>query len=161
MDKKQVKPIEVQLQLLKVQEIGCSINTNILSPENKFDPRNLKIDFGINIKLNLEEEIFILTVMVKYNYDIKGVSNNVLELTSENQFKVLDLKNLIIIKSNGDFEDKANLLPTLLGLSISTIRGMLVVKTAGTILANPPLPIVNPTEILKSIVNINQKKQNP
>lgn len=153
MDKSQNKPIEVKLQLLKVQEIGCSINTNVLASVKNFDFNKIKMEFGFKSSYILKENFFNLSVLVKYHYNINNESTLLLELLTENHFKILNLENLIEENKNKTFKDKAKLIPILFGISVNTLRGMLVVKTAGTILGNFPLPLVNTNEILKSLIN--------
>ncbi|MBU0764979.1 MAG: hypothetical protein KJ607_09110, partial [Bacteroidetes bacterium] len=56
------------------------------------------------------------------------------------------------IKYNGDqvnIED--GLLTTLISITIGTARGMLALKTAGTVLNKYPLPLINPLDILQQL----------
>ena len=158
MDKLQHKPIEVQFQYAKIQEVGCSFDSSVLPSLEDFDYKKLNIEFGFKLELEEKENILILGLLVKYFYDGNNEQNKVLELITENHFRIIDLPKIIEVKENNEFLDKANILPTLIGLSISTLRGMLFIKTAGTVLANPPLPVINPTEILQSLITKSQKK---
>lgn len=42
--------------------------------------------------------------------------------------------------------DKVQIMPTLIGIAFSGMRGMVAIRTAGTPLEQYPLPIINPKE---------------
>jgi hypothetical protein len=69
---------------------------------------------------------------------------------SEYWFNIPNLEEAVFIKGD-NVQDKVGVLPTLLGICFSTARGMITVRTSGTILDDFPLPIINPTEVLGSM----------
>ncbi len=141
------KEYQLEFKLNKVLETGYFADLEYLE-SHAFDGDLMKIEFGFKIDIQKQNKVLVLHLLTKYTYPIDGVDAKILELTSANYFEIKNLNDVISIEENR-FTDKANILPTLLGISIGTIRGIMVVKTAGTALANYPLPIVSPADILK------------
>ena len=146
---KKEEQIQIQLKLKKVLETGYFFDSALLSSFINLDLLKINIEFGFKIDVDISTNLFILHVLVRYQYPKENELEKILELTSSNYFEIENLDNLIEMSNDEGIKDKANILPTLLGFSISTLRGILVVKTAGTVLADYPLPIVNPTDICK------------
>jgi hypothetical protein len=46
---------------------------------------------------------------------------------------------------------------TFLSISYSNTRGALAAKAQGTVAGDVPLPLINPTKVVKSIVNQSKK----
>ena len=65
------------------------------------------------------------------------------------QFEIKNLKELLVCQEVQSFEDKANIVPVLLNISISTLRGIIVTRTAGTPLASFPLPVVDIRQVIR------------
>ena len=145
MDNKEGKR-EIELKLIRIQETGFYINTEELSKIGEIQEADLNIKLGFKIELQLENDLFILHLRVNYNYKKDGVNLEILELLIANSFKIKSLNKLVSISDN-EFKDNAGILPTLMGIAIGTLRGILFTKTIGTVLGDYPLPIMNPTEI--------------
>ena len=62
------------------------------------------------------------------------------------------------ISANPDKEeeitDQAGIIPLLLDIATNTIRGVMVAKTAGTVLIDYPLPLVNMKDLSKKKNNL-------
>lgn len=71
---------------------------------------------------------------------------------------VKKMEELIDTKKSDVFKDNSGIFPTLIGISVSSLRGILVVKTAGTPLSEFPLPLVNPTDICSQLIDAQKKK---
>lgn len=141
---------EIQLRLLKVQETGYLINSGVLDTISKIDASKIAIEFGVRLDFKKERDQLVLHLSIKYAYPIENKMKSVVELTTANHFEIKGLKEIIEVKED-EFKDSKGILPTLLGVAIGTIRGILVVKTSGTILTDFPLPIMNPTELCLNI----------
>lgn len=145
MEKQEIK--QAELRLSKVTETGYFSDIEIFNSEFPLDADLLRVEFGFKVDIQQEKNTLILHVLVKYSYPINEINTRILELTTSNHFEIKDLINLVAIENN-QLNDKSGILPSLLGICIGTIRGILVVKTAGTVLADYPLPVFNPTDIL-------------
>ena len=72
------------------------------------------------------------------------------EIKTLNQFEIFNYNEVLKGKNNTANIPK-EFLATILGLSISNTRGMMIAKSTGTILENAILPILNPFDIIKNI----------
>ena len=72
-------------------------------------------------------------------------------------FEVKGLNEILKLKNKG-FEIPDFFMLTFVGAAVSSARGMLTYKLAGTILANFHLPLVDPRDFLSQINNVNNKK---
>lgn len=143
---------EIELKLVKIIETGFYINTEEFNTIEYSKIADLKIEFGFKIDLQTKEDLFILDVIVKYIDPKNGANLKILELSTSNYFKIRKMTEFVSICED-KFEDKAEILPTLMGLSIGTLRGILFTKTVGTVMADNPLPIINPTELCNHLKN--------
>ncbi len=143
---------QIQARLQKVREIGFRMDFELLNSIPDLDINKIRIQFGFQVEQSTEENIFILNVQVVYAYPINKDEKVLVDLKTTNHYEIQDLQSLVKY-SKGEFQDITGLLPTLLGISIGTLRGILLVKTTGTILADFPLPVVNATDLCKSVTN--------
>lgn len=143
---------EIEIRLLKVQEIGFYMDSSLFGEIKASQLNDLHIFFGFKLKPDIKRDLLVLDVLVKYNLGgIKG--KKILEIESSNAFKIKNIKDLLKIKDD-TIEDTSGITPTLVGIAIGTIRGMLVTKTAGTPLDKYPIPIINPATLCdKTIPN--------
>lgn len=124
------------------------LKTNSFSEQNlseeeiqDFDPNlvefNIQPGFGFNKKLNLIKVNFVITYLYKKKEILKIDVDTVFEFVKKED---LDLENKII-------------LATVLGVSFSTIRGIILNRTIGSFMNKIYLPIINPTEIIEDMAN--------
>jgi hypothetical protein len=151
MKKAKTNPIQVQLKLLKVQETHFFIDSELISSIIKIEGDSINIEFGFKLELNNEKNELIIHLNVKYLYPTDSGLSKLIEIQTSNSFEITDLNNLISINEN-EIEDKNGILPSILGIAIGTLRGVLVAKTSESKLSDFLLPIVNPTEICNSMI---------
>jgi len=144
------KANQVQIGLLKIEQTCFFLNTSPLTHTQDFNSDNLQIEFEFKIDTDISNDLFCIEIIARYIYKTNNEQVKVLEMGSNNQFKVFDLINLIDILPNDKITDKAGFLPTLISISISSLRGMLVIKTLGTVLADYPIPIVDPVSLIQN-----------
>lgn len=107
----------------------------------KFDAK--KLEFGIRPSFGFDEKSNVIKVnfIISYNYNEKEI----LKIDVDTIFECASGKNF-------DMKDK-NLLAILLGISFSTIRGIILNRTIGNFINKFYLPIINPTEIINEEFN--------
>lgn len=142
MGKKTSNGKNIELKLQNIKESYVFIDSEVLtSPDFKI--KDTKIEMGFKPDIETDNNIFTLHLSVIYKIaDIK-----IVEITTASSFYVKDLKKVIKLEENKKFQDKLGLVPTLLGITIGTMRGILFVKTVGTKLSEYPLPLINPTDL--------------
>jgi hypothetical protein len=142
--------MEIQLRLIKVQETGFFMDTAKLSSITNKNPELFNIEIGLQVLPDLSKDLLDLELIVRYLLREDSVNNKVVELQTSNLFEIHNLSNVLSI-TDTELTDKNNVIPTLVGIALGTLRGILVVKGAGTILNEYPIPIVNPTDLCKGI----------
>lgn len=135
---------QVEMKFIKVQETVFYINNEELNAIVGFESNKLNIEIGFKVDFQIEVDLLVISLMVKFQYDSQKIK--LLELIATNTFQVNNLKEFVDI-SDDEFHDKIGFLPTLISLSIGTIRGILFCRTQGTKLEEFPLPIINATEL--------------
>lgn len=141
---------QIEIRLIKVKETNFCLNTEVLDSITDFDINKIQIEFGLKAEPKFEDNIFTLHILVKYMYPINERPEKITELTTANTFKIKELKDIIKCNDN-EIQDTIGILPTLVGVAVGTLRGILIVKTAGTILSECPVPIINPTELCEGM----------
>ena len=116
----------------------------------KLDPKKLSIGFNIGFNWDYEKENFYVRLTVVYKYKIENENVELVRFTSTTGFLIKGLKDTLIVDENKtSFKLPDNLMLTCISAAISSSRGMLAYKLAGTILANYYLPLIDPKNFLK------------
>lgn len=114
----------------------------------------MEIDYDVNpsVKYNIQEDCILIMVNIKAL--IKETQEEILSIETGFIYHAIDLKKFMqeIGKTNvwkfSNSKDNG-LLVVLIGLSLSTMRGILFEKTRGTILHKYPLPIMDAKDFVK------------
>ncbi len=141
---------EIELRLVKVQETGFYMNSSLLEKNDELKLNNLSIKFGINLIPDLSQNKLDLKVIVRYLLD-DNEEKKVLELETSNIFEILNIKDIVTIREDMII-DTSGITPTLVGVAIGTLRGILFTKTVGTALSEYPLPIINPVLLCNALL---------
>lgn len=143
---------DLQISIKEINEISFTLKPIPIPEDQVVFGKNLLYAIGLNIDLDLANEIVKLKLIV--NYTFANLNDIVLALESEIVFHVINIKAVTkqevdknIVNINDEF------LSTLLGVCIGTSRGILSTKTKGTVIAKYPLPILNPKDILMQMKN--------
>ena len=122
---------------------------NFSSPKINIPFDEVNVDYNINpiIKYDIKEDLILLIINVKAK--ITGTEENILDSETTFIYHAKDLKTFMEPLEDTNtwkFKDAKDdgLVVAILGISISTLRGMLYEKSRGTILELKLLPIVNP-----------------
>lgn len=130
-------------------------NFNLSLPQKKFDTTSYFIDYNINpiIKYNTKDDLVLVTITIVGS--IKETLESIFNIETTFVFHVIDLKKLLVTAANSSmkFKDPKNesLIPTLIGVSLSTMRGIVYEKTKGSALDGKHIPLVDPTVFYNKI----------
>ncbi len=159
---------EIKVKISKIIETSFFIELPLLKSDDIEASRaNFDVEVGFNLPDNVEGNIFEIKTVVRYHHIPKhdGVDTamnkmkkKVLELSTSNIFEFDDLKQYFSFHEGG-LEDKYDVLPLLLNISIGSLRGYLVAKTVGTCLSDYPLPIINIETFLKQNNDVNNNEE--
>jgi hypothetical protein len=105
------------------------------------------------VNYNIKDDLILITIFVEAFR--KETQEVVLDIETVFVFHAVDLKNYIAPQDEKTnkykfINDKDEALITLLiGISLSTMRGIVHEKSRGTIIENIPIPILNPASFIK------------
>ena len=124
----------IQMRLISVNEVSFMMLPGKITEEVL--PENIKLGFSSQIQPEVENNKIALVFGVKYELE----EDELLECVYRFEFEVRDLAQFITIEDNDNITI-TYIMPHFVSVAIGTMRGILVVKTAGTNLSKYPLPI--------------------
>ncbi len=134
----------IQMKLLSVDEIRFMMSSDAI--DEKTDADSIQIGFSNGVEPDFENDMFNMVFGVRY---VVGDSV-ILESVYRFSFAVVNLAQYITIN-----EDKSititHLMPHFLSVAVGTMRGILVVKTAGTAFARYPLPMIDVNKLNENL----------
>lgn len=126
-------------------------------PSKKPDSFEISYNIETDITTNIPAEF--INVRLKFKGTLVGISDgttineDVIFADTYFTFKLVNLKEYIIHEDETDMFNEMHqpLLATLIGIGISTSRGILIEKLKGTLYHSKMLPIINPNTFFKKI----------
>jgi hypothetical protein len=149
------KDNEIKVSIVEINEISYKQTQLPVPIEEIVFGENLIFSLAFNFDTSIEGEIFKHKTLIKFI--IEGIEEPIIELETELVFHVINLKNVVKPIKKGIMDIDDNFLATLTGVSLGTSRGILAKNTKGTPLAKFPLPILNPSDILKDLEKVENK----
>ena len=152
-DKKQSVSVNYRISDIRELEIAIPLLSEQLV-EN-FEEGDLDFGFDIDYIWDLEQDLFSVVIEVNYVYDRQNINENMLKYIGEMEFKIEKLADFI------DIENPKILLPqdflgVLTGITISTIRGMIAMRTFGKFQGDFYIPVLNPMEVVQGYLAENE-----
>lgn len=134
--------IAMQIRLLKIEELSYRDKTKL--GEDLQEPVFVKL--LLNILPDISRSIIELIVGVVYHTN----SEDLLTYEIKSTFEIREMETVVCIRDYS-VSVAPELLSILVGVSIGTLRGMLVLKSTDSFFCNNPLPIINITELIASL----------
>ncbi|MCI2082959.1 MAG: hypothetical protein LKK08_05710 [Bacteroidales bacterium] len=138
----------IEMRLLSVNE------EKFMMAANKCDgttaPEDLQLEFSNRVSPNTETNIIDISFGVRYVLKEEPILESVYRFS----FEVKNLSSFVVKNDDGNMTIN-DIMPHLLNVAVGTMRGILVVKTAGTNLSKYPLPIIDATTLSN---NLSSKK---
>jgi len=134
----------IEMRLLSVNEVSFSMKAGIIGEEDRGDV--LQLGFKHELHPNLTDNLFSLDFGVQYSID----GQTLLESIYRYDFEVKELSKYVDISNDGKITVR-DILPHLESVAVGTMRGILVVRTAGTDLARYPIPMIDPIELCNNL----------
>jgi len=120
-----------------------------LIKSNKIE--QLEVGININYRWNLDQDIFGIQLDIVYLLEIlENKKEELLKFSTYTEFKVVPLKEIFKVNAPNDFTIDAKLETTFVSIAISSTRGMLASRTAGTFFSQFIFPLVTPGELILS-----------
>ncbi|WP_289225402.1 hypothetical protein [Bacteroides acidifaciens] len=133
----------IQMRLQSISEVAY--NTDMSKICDDVNPDDLQVGFANKILPDIENNVISIVFGVQYLYE----NEKVLDCIYKFSFEVIDLSRYVII--DGDNITINHLMPHFLNVIIGTMRGILVVRTAGTLFSKYPLPILDANALNDSL----------
>lgn len=128
--------VNIQMRLASVSEVSFMMSPGKVA--DNVNPEAIKIGFSVRIQPDVEKDN--LTLFFGTRYELEG--EVVLESVYQFEFEVKNIRQFIVFNDNQSITVN-HIMPHFLSVAVGTMRGILVVKTAGTNLSKYPLPVVD------------------
>jgi len=130
----------IQMKLLSVGEVRFMMSPEMIKDNN--NPEAIQIGFSNKVEPNLAEGQISIVFGVRYVFGEDVILDSIYRFT----FAVIDIDHFVTINNDGSITIK-HLMPHFLSVAVGTMRGILVVKTAGSALSQYPLPMIDVNQL--------------
>ena len=141
--------VNIQMRLNSVSEVSFMMSPGKLGDNIKHE--DIQMGFSSQIKPDIEKDRFTLVFGVRY----ETADETILESVYQFVFEVMDLEQFIIYNDNQSITVN-HIMPHLLSVAVGTMRGILVVKTAGTNFSKYPLPMIDVNQLNANLSTTKQ-----
>jgi len=149
MEKKKEKAI-INFGIESIREVSYKCDDLGDVPDNKLIEKNLITGIGFRFNSNFDKKTLGIVLSVKYLLKKDDAEKELCSYEIESVFKIKELEKAIKIEGE-KVQVEDGLLLNLLSVTIGALRGMLALKTQGTILNKYPLPLVDVSSMIKHI----------
>jgi len=118
-----------------------------------FDKNSLGFTFNFSFRWDLEKESFRIALVIRYTYE--GRADILMRFGLEIAFEVKNLNQYFDNKAN-EFSFPGEFLAILVGITLSTARGMIASRTSGAFINQFYIPILDPSKIAKDLIVSDQ-----
>ena len=132
----------IEMQVVQIQEMNFALDESLWTLKD-IDRDDLDVQMGIKFQPIMRENHMSISVKVYYRYKIDGEMKPIMSIEIATLFLIVDM--------DTQFNDKSNIIPSLLNVAIGATRGFLAAKVSGTILSKYPLPLMDVNEVLSTV----------
>lgn len=138
--------VSIQIRLASVSEVSFMMSPSMIN--DGVNPESIKLGFSNQIQPDIENNKISLTFGTRYELDGKVILESVYRF----EFEVVNLAQFITFHDNNSITI-THIMPHFLSVAVGTMRGILVVKTAGTGFSRFPLPMIDPNQLNENLSN--------
>lgn len=132
--------INIQMRLVSVGEVSFMMSPGKVGDD--VSPDSMKIGFSTQIQPDVQNDIFVLLFGTRYELNGEVVLESIYKFV----FEVKNLAQFVVFNDNQSITVN-HVMPHFLSVAVGTMRGILVVKTAGTNFSNYPLPMIDVNQL--------------
>lgn len=132
--------INIQMRLVSVGELSFMMSPGKVGDD--VSPDSMKIGFSTQIQPDVQNDIFVLLFGTRYELNGEVVLESIYKFV----FEVKNLAQFVVFNDNQSITVN-HIMPHFLSVAVGTMRGILVVKTAGTNFSNYPLPMIDVNQL--------------
>ena len=141
--------------LLNLRETGClyvepfQLFSVFLQDRVKF-LQLIKAGLTVNYSWNIATNYFAVLLDFQFKHNENEIDTDILHYSTRTEFIVTDIKDIFLDKCNGKFEMDEQYEITFVSIAISSSRGMIAARTAGSFIGAFIYPLVNPSDHIVS-----------
>ena len=141
----------IRYKIHSIAENCCTLNIDKINVSD-INEESLRFQYKIETLIKMSENIILVTPGIRF---ILG-DTTILEVSATISYDVQTLDEAFSVdKENHKINIKADILPSFVGASYNTLRGIVYAKTAGTPLAQYPIPMIEiPTLMNKNAISV-------
>jgi hypothetical protein len=136
------KETSVTFRISKIQTLKFSLEC--LEEPEKFNEKNVAFEFSWKYDLSEKAKTIGITLIVNI-FSEPSKKEKVSQLGVRVEFEVMNFEEIIKI-SDQNFNIPDIVIETFISIAYSTVRGILVAKTEGSVLSNVYLPVIKPSD---------------
>lgn len=137
----------IKYRIRSISEKDFTLNIDQINV-SALNEESLRFQYKIETLIKMSEDLVFVTPSIRF---ILGTTT-ILEASTTVCFDVQTLDNVFSVdKENHKINIKADILPSFVGASYSTLRGIVYAKTADTPLAQYPIPMIE----IQTLMNKN------
>ena len=134
--------IAMQIRLVKIEELSYK---NVTRQDS-----DIREPVLVKLLLNVLPDVSSNTIELNVGVIYHTHSRDLLNYEIKSTFEIGEIDAILRVRDYS-VSIAPELLSILVGISIGSLRGMLVLRTKGSIFENYPLPIINVTELIASL----------
>jgi len=148
---KEEKNKEINFSLKNVRELEFRYSNPFHDP-NGFKPDSYVYEYGlqVNYRWNVEKELFGIVLDFLYKGKNDEEERELLKFTTLTEFNVVNLDKIFTPRGKNEFYIEEKWEISFVSIAISTGRGMLITRSAGTFLQPHIFPIIDPSKVILS-----------
>ena len=133
---------DINLRLTSVRETSPESGVNRRALRHMRHDARLEVDMRVDVRPDMAREMVEMRVECEYRGVVDYIQTSVLRCGVEAVFEIDELP-AHVTGHGGEFVTDGPLMMLMLGIAVGSLRGVVAVKTAGTLLASEPLPIID------------------
>ena len=134
----------IRYKIHSIAENCCILNIDKINVSD-INEESLRFQYKIETLIKMSENIILVTPSIRF---ILG-DTTILEVSATISYDVQTLDEAFSVdKENHKINIKADILPSFVGASYSTLGGIVYAKTVGTPLAQYPIPMIEITTLM-------------
>ncbi len=128
------------MRIVSIREVSFMMSSGKMPDD--VTSESIQLGFSNQIQLDIENDKIALIFGVRY--ELKG--EVILDCTYRFEFEVKSLAKFVTINEDNS-ATISSIMPHLISVTTGTMRGILVMKTAGTNFSKYPLPMIDPEQL--------------
>ncbi len=150
-------PETIKYQIHKIRELEICVPFLPDEFVNHFQADQLDYGFTFDYVWDLKAEIFSVVISIVYLYDRENEKLELLKFIGQVEYRIHNLAFYIDTAAKGIKLPK-ELLASLTGIAISTVRGMISTRTYGKFQGEFYIPILNPQKVVQDYFSLADVK---